>query len=143
MTVPGCFKTWRMIHYWKVYQQFVQHLKKRGPILRTNAFKNLFLKSPKRQKLYVIQAITRCIIIYLTGRLHENFLSLHFSWGNTDKVSDALCYLQYRTSNSFMNHLKIFCWILPDIISETLQAPIKTFLQLFEENDIIFTNFHY
>ena len=41
-----------------------------------------------------------------------------------------------------MRYLKTFAWFgfLSEIISETLQTPIKTFLQHFEQKNIIFSD---
>ena len=75
----------------------------------------------------------------LTGRPLENicFSSLDFSRA---KVIVMLCYLQYKNDHRFMSYLEML-WMhfyILQIISETSQTTIKTFLQHFELSDLIF-----
>ena len=70
---------------------------------------------------------------------------LNFTWfsrAETSKLSDSLCYLQYRKTQLYELFENILHGFLSEIISETSQAPIETFLQYFEEKRIIFSDIY-
>ena len=65
-----------------------------------------------------------------------------FSPAETSKLSDSLCYLQFRQTQLYELFENILHGFLSEIISETSQTPIETFLQYFEEKRIIFSDIY-